>query len=57
MATVSYHVLHGTQTVVLDEDVTAESGEVFAAGEYEFDVDGRYWTDFDRTQPDRGRGT
>ena len=45
MATISYHVLHGTQTVVLDEDVTAESGEVFPAGEYEFDVDGRYWTD------------
>ena len=51
MATVSYHVLHGIQTVVLEEDVTAESGEVFAAGEYEFDVDGRYWTDFDRTNP------
>ena len=51
MATVSYHVLHGIQTVVLDEDVTAESGEVFAAGEYEFDVDGRYWTDFDRSNP------
>ena len=53
MATVSYHVLHGTQTVVLDEDVTAESGEVFAAGEYEFDVDGRYWTDFDRATRSR----
>ena len=51
MATISYHVLHGTQTVVLEEDVTAESGEVFQAGEYEFDVDGRYWTDFDRTNP------
>ena len=36
---------------MLDEAVTAESGEVFAAGEYEFDVDGRYWTDFDRTNP------
>ena len=51
MATVTYHVLHGTQTVVLDEPVTAESGEVFPAGEYEFDVDGRYWTDFDRSNP------
>ena len=51
MATVTYHVLHGTQTVVLDEAVTAESGEVFPAGEYEFDVDGRYWTDFDRSNP------
>ena len=51
MATVTYHVLHGTQSVVLDEAVTAESGEVFPAGEYEFDVDGRYWTDFDRSNP------
>ena len=51
MATVAYHTLHGTQTVVLDEAVTADSGEVFAAGEYEFDVDGRYWTDFDRSNP------
>jgi hypothetical protein len=51
MATVTYHVLHGTQTVVLDEAVTAENGQVFPAGEYEFDVDGRYWTDFDRSNP------
>ena len=51
MAVVSYHVMHGTQTVVLDEAVTAESGEVFPAGEYEFEVDGRYWTDFDRSNP------
>jgi hypothetical protein len=35
----------------LDEAVTTDSGEVFAAGEYEFDVDGRYWTDFDRSNP------
>lgn len=51
MATVAYHVMHGTQTVVLDEAVTTDSGQVFAAGSYEFDVDGRYWTDFDRTNP------
>jgi hypothetical protein len=51
MAVISYHVMHGTQTVVLDEAVTAESGEVFPAGEYEFAVDGRYWTDFDRSNP------
>ena len=51
MAVVSYHVMYGTQTVVLDEAVTAESGEVFPAGEYEFEVDGRYWTDFDRSNP------
>lgn len=51
MAVVSYHVMNGTQTVVLEDDVTTESGEVFTAGEYEFDVDGRYWTDFDRSNP------
>lgn len=51
MATITYHVLHGTQTVVLDEDVTTDSGEVFKAGTYEFDVDGRYWTAFDRENP------
>jgi hypothetical protein len=50
MATVGYHVLHGTQTVVLEEDVEY-NGELFEAGTYEFDVDGRYWTDFDRQHP------
>jgi hypothetical protein len=53
MATVGYHVLHGTQTVVLDEDVEY-NGEVFPAGAYEFEVDGRYWTDFDRMHPIEG---
>lgn len=53
MATVTYHTLHGTQTVTLDEDVTY-NGEVFAAGTYEFAVDGRYWTDFDRMHPLEG---
>jgi len=51
MATITFHVLHGTETVVLDADVTTESGEVFKAGEYEFEVDGRYWTAFDRENP------
>ena len=53
MATVSYHTLHGTQTVVLDKDVEY-NGEVFKAGPYEFDVDGKYWTDFDREHPIEG---
>jgi len=53
LATISYHVLHGTQTVVLDEPVEY-NGETFAAGTYEFDVDGRYWTDFDRQHPIEG---
>jgi hypothetical protein len=53
MATIGYHVLHGTQTVTLAEDVEY-NGETFAAGTYEFEVDGRYWTDFDRRHPIEG---
>ena len=53
MATVTYHTLHGTQTVVLEEDVEYE-GETFAAGVYEVPVDGKYWTDFDRQHPLEG---
>jgi len=50
MATIGFHVLHGTQTVVLTEDAEYE-GEVIAAGTYEVPVDGRYWTGFNRTHP------
>ncbi len=53
MATVAYHTLHGTQTIILDEDVEY-NGEVFKAGTYEFAVDGRYWNDFDREHPLEG---
>lgn len=53
MATISYHILHGTQTIVLAEDVEY-NGELFTAGTYEFEVDGRYWTDFDRRHPLEG---
>ncbi len=52
MATVAYHTLHGTQTVVLDEAWTAPDGTVYEAGvPYEVDVAGRYWADFDRSNP------
>ena len=52
MATVAYHTLHGTQTIVLDETFTAPDGTVYEAGKpYEIPVDGRYWADFDRTNP------
>jgi hypothetical protein len=54
MATISYHTLHGSATVVLDEDVTTEDGTVFKAGTYEFQNDGRYWTGFDRSDPIEG---
>ncbi|CAN5641226.1 hypothetical protein BH23CHL7_BH23CHL7_00900 [soil metagenome] len=53
MATVSYHTLHGVQTVVLPETVEYK-GETFAAGTYEFPVEGRYWADFDRAHPIEG---
>jgi hypothetical protein len=51
MATITYHTLHGVQTVVLPEDVTAADGTVYKAGAYEFAVDGRYWSDFNRANP------
>jgi hypothetical protein len=52
MATVAYHTLHGTQTIVLEEDFTAPDGTVYTAGTpYEIDVAGRYWADFDRENP------
>lgn len=54
MATISYHTLNGSATVVLDEDVTAEDGTVYKAGTYEFQNDGRYWTGFDRSNPIEG---
>jgi hypothetical protein len=53
MATVAYHTLHGTQTVVLEEDVEY-NGEVFKAGTYEVPVDGRYFSQFDRSHPLEG---
>jgi hypothetical protein len=52
MATITYHTLHGEQTVVLDEDYTAKDGTVYTAGvEYTVPVAGRYWSQFDRTNP------
>lgn len=55
MATVSYHTLNATTTVVIPEDVIGDDGAVVTkAGEYEFVNDGRYWTGFDRTDPIEG---
>jgi hypothetical protein len=53
MATIAYHTLHGTTTVVLDKDVEYK-GEVFAAGTYKVPTEGRYWTGFDRSHPLEG---
>ena len=51
MATITYHTLHGVQTVVLPEDVTAADGTIYKAGTYEFPVEGRYWSAFNRANP------
>jgi hypothetical protein len=53
MATVGYHVLNGTYTVVLDEAVEY-NGETFEPGAYDVAMDGRYWTDLDRMHPLEG---
>ena len=51
MATITYHTLHGIQKITLAEDVTAADGTVYKAGTYDFAVEGRYWSDFDRSNP------
>jgi hypothetical protein len=51
MATIAYHTLTGTQTVVLPETVTAKDGTVYGAGTYDVPVAGRYWSQFDRSNP------
>lgn len=52
MATISAHVLHGTQTITLTEDYTAPDGTVYLAGTpIPFAVDGRYYSQFDRSDP------
>ncbi|HLE89286.1 MAG TPA: hypothetical protein VI733_04465 [Candidatus Limnocylindria bacterium] len=53
MATINYHILSGTQTVILTEDKEF-NGEVIPAGTYEFLVDGRYYADFNRANPIEG---
>ena len=41
MATINYHILHGTQTVVLTADAKAADGTIIPAGTYEFPVKSR----------------
>lgn len=53
MATISYHILHGTQTVTLPADVEYD-GVMYTAGEHTVEVDGKYWTGFDRLHPLEG---
>lgn len=52
MATIVHHTTTGTATVVLDEPALDADGNVlYEAGTYEVELDGRYWTEFDRTDP------
>lgn len=53
MAVIVHHTIDSTQTITLDEPVEY-NGETFEAGDYEFEVDGRYWTGFDRQHPIEG---
>ncbi len=50
MATITHHVIDQTVTVTLAED-TDYNGETLKAGDYEVPIDGRYWSEFDRTNP------
>ena len=50
MATIIYHTIDGTVEVTLDQAVEY-NGETFEAGTYDVEVNGRYWTDFDRMHP------
>ena len=52
-AIINYHTLHGTQTVVLAEDVEYD-GVLYEAGSHEVPVDGRYFSDLDRRHPLEG---
>ena len=54
MAVISYHTLHGATTVTFPEDVIVDGTVVQAAGTYDFQNDGKYWTGFDRTDPIQG---
>jgi hypothetical protein len=53
MATIAYHTLHGTQTVVLDKDVEY-NGKVYTAGTYEVPIEGRYFSQLNRSDPLEG---
>jgi hypothetical protein len=53
MATIAYHTLNASTTVVLTEPAEF-NGETIPAGSYEFKNDGRYWTGFSRANPIEG---
>src|SRR4051794_644087 len=54
MATIAHHTLDSAQPVVPPKDVPAADGKVFPAGTYTFNVDGRYFSQFNRADPIEG---
>jgi hypothetical protein len=54
MGAISHHTLTGKTTVVLAADVTAGDGTVVKAGTYEYQNEGKYYSQFDRTNPIEG---
>ena len=54
MATISYHTLHATTTVTFPEDVVVDGKVVQAAGTYDFQNTGKYYSGFNRTNPIEG---
>jgi hypothetical protein len=53
MATIAYHTLHSTVTVVLTEPVDYQ-GKTYAAGSYDVPIAGRYFSQLDRSDPLQG---
>jgi len=53
MATIAYHTLNSTVTVVLTEPVEYK-GKTYAAGSYDVPIDGRYFSQLDRSDPLQG---
>ena len=53
MATIAYHTLHSTVTVVLTDPVEYK-GKSYAAGTYQVPIDGRYFSQLDRSDPLQG---
>ena len=53
MATIAYHTLHSTVTVVLTEPAEYK-GKTYAAGSYDVPIDGRYFSQLDRSDPLQG---
>lgn len=53
-ATINYHTLHSTIKVTLDKDVEYK-GVMYKAGTYDVPVDGRYFSQLDRSHPLEGK--